>query len=103
MFSLGWGPLCVAGRDERCVPFVGAGILVCRLWNDEPEGEEDGIVPPRFVAIAASGLVWLQVGGAALTTAGFAFPRRKEAEGHRVAIAPWVGPDALGVSTSGWF
>jgi hypothetical protein len=84
MFTVGWAPLCVGTRDERCIPILGAGILVHRLWTDEPSDQNDGIVPPRFIAIAASGLVLLQVAGAAFAAVGLAVPKREP----RVAIAP---------------
>jgi hypothetical protein len=104
MFSLGWGPLCAAGRDERCIPVVGAGIVVYRLWTHKyEEGESDFGPPPRFVAILASGLVWLQVAGATFTTVGFAVPSQDNSSSARVGIVPWVDRGTLGVSTSGQF
>jgi hypothetical protein len=99
LFTVGWAPLCAGTRDERCIPIVGAGIVVHRLWTEKDSNPNDGIVPPRFVAMAASTLVLLQVAGAALTVVGFAVPKREP----RVAVSPWLGPDLAGLSARGRF
>jgi len=100
MFTAGWAPLCAGTRDERCIPIVGAGIVVHRLWTEMPSDQSsDGIVPPRFVAMAASILVLLQAAGAGLTVVGLAVPRREP----RVAFTPWLGPGLAGFSARGRF
>ena len=98
MFTVGWAPLCTATLDERCLPVVGASILTYRLWTEEPtDGNHDGIVPPRFVAILTSGLVSVQVLGGALAIVGFTAKR------PQVAVHPWVERSSAGLGVSGRF
>ena len=102
-FTLSFVPLCAGTRDERCIPIAGPCILVYQLWTDQGDPEsEDGIVPPRFVAIAAVNLVLLQTAGAALMTYAFLGPTKVRAvSGFRVS--PLLSPNAAGLTAWGRF
>jgi hypothetical protein len=102
-FTVGFVPLCAGTRDERCIPIAGPCILVYQLWTDEGDpGSEDGIVPPRFVAIAAANLVLLQTAGAVFMTYAFLGPTKvRSVSGLR--LSPMLSPELAGLTASGSF
>lgn len=103
-FTLGYAPLCATTRDERCIPFVGAGILVHDLWTQKPNSSaRDGIVPPRFVAVVSANLLFLQLAGAGLTTVAFVPGPKQPKSAFRINLSPHLESRFAGFSAYGTF